>query len=375
MIVLNSEAGNFIISRGKKYSYFAGNNYLGLAGNPEAREAAINAITKYGNSFSASRQTTGTSSLHIELESQLSSFKEREDTVTFASGYLGNTVLLDILKERYSSVLMDEYSHPSIVSGIPSTIKNVARYNHLDTNHLETLLHEGIMTRPLIITDGIFALTGEIAPLDKIYSLAIRYEGVVIVDDAHSTGVLGRKGKGTTEYFNLEGAENLYQSETLSKALGSYGGFISSNREIIDSIRRKSPVYQASTSLPPSVVAAGTASLKIMVKSPELRIRLLEMAGIIRKEITGMDFLTTQDKTQIIPVLMPSPEAASDLSAYLEENGIIVPSMNYPSMRDCSLLRIAVSAGHTDDQIEKLLKTMKNWKINNGKAYDQKNAH
>jgi 7-keto-8-aminopelargonate synthetase-like enzyme len=369
MVILDSEIGNYVICRGKRYSYFAGNNYLGLASNPQVKEASIRSIEKYGVSFSASRQTTGTSEIHIELEKELSAFKQKDDSAIFASGYLGNSILLEILNAGYSAIFLDQFAHPSISGGIPKETPIVYRFNHLDTGDLEQLLEANKQFRPLIITDGVFALTGEIAPLDRINLLAKKYKAILVVDDAHSTGILGANGRGTPEHFGLAGAEDIYQSETMSKALGSYGGFISAGTEIINHIREKSAVYQASTSLPPSVVAAGMASLKIIREHPEMRIRLLEMAEILRKEIIRLGFRTTSDNTPIIPVILPDSESANDLSAYLETCGIIVPVMNYPGMQVNSLLRIAVSAIHTFTQIELLLDTLKKWKYNYGKAY------
>jgi len=369
MILSGSEPGNFIISGGKRYSYFAGNNYLGLANHPAVKAAAINSIKDFGTSFSASRQTTGTSSLHLQLEKELSDFKEKEDSVIFASGYLGNRILLHALRERYSAIFMDEYSHPSISDGIPNEMIGLFRYNHLDAEHLETLLQQFKTSKPLIITDGVFALTGEIAPLDRIYQVATRHNSLLVVDDAHSTGVLGKKGKGTPEYFNLDKTAGIYQSDTLSKALGSYGGFISAEKDLVDLIRKESPVYKASTSLPPPVVAAALESLKIVTGNPELRVRLLELAGIIRRELISMGFNTSQSNTQIIPLIMPSLDAASDLSAFLRGNNIIVPVMDYPVLQKNSMLRIAVSAVHTINQIDDLLEKMKKWKMNYGKAY------
>ncbi len=370
MILSDSEPGNFVLSGGERYSYFAGNNYLGLANHPAVKEAAINSIKNFGTGFSASRQTTGTSTLHLQLEMQLSAFKEKEDSVIFASGYLGNRILLRALRDRYTAIFMDEYSHPSISDGIPHEMISLFRYNHLDTDHLETLLEQFKTAKPLIITDGVFALTGEIAPLDKIYPVALRHNSLLVVDDAHSTGVLGKKGKGTPEYFNLDKTAGIYQSDTLSKALGSYGGFISADKDLIDLIRKESPVYRASTSLPPPVVAAGLESLKILTGSPELRVRLLELAVIIRRELISMGFNTSQSKTQIIPLIMPSVQAASDLSAFLRENNIIVPVIDYPLLQKNSMLRIAVSAVHTINQIDDLLEKLKKWKMHYGKAYN-----
>lgn len=283
MTLLNSGIGNYILSNGKKYSYFAGNNYLGLANHPDIKKAAIQSIKKYGVNFSASRQTTGTADIHLALERNLASFKEKQDAVIFASGYLGNRILLDILKGKYSSVFIDELAHPSIVESIPKDITAIHYYEHCSPDHLGKLLNDLRSGTPLIITDGVFALTGEIAPLDKIYPLVEKHKGILVVDDAHSTGILGETGKGTPEHFRLPDSGSIFQSETMSKALGSYGGFITGNNELTSSIREKSAIYQASTALPPPLVAAGLASLKIIQANPEIRVRLLEKARLDKK--------------------------------------------------------------------------------------------
>ena len=362
MIVLNSGIGNYVQSNGKKYSYFGGNNYLGLANHPVVKAAAIQSIQTYGVNFSASRRTTGTADIHLELEKQLSVFKAKQDAVVFASGYQGNGILLEILKNRYSAVFMDLFAHPSITGSVPRDIANMRYYNHCDADHLETLLHQHRESLPLVITDGIFALTGEIAPLDKIYPLVEKYNGILIVDDAHSTGILGENGRGTPEHFNMAGAENIYQTETMSKALGGYGGFISGSLECTELIREKSTIYQASTALPPPIVSAGLASLRLIMEKPEMRIKLLEMAGELRQRIIGLGFRTTPDNTPIIPVMLTDLTRAKDLSLFMESNGIIVPFINYPVRQEKYLLRIAVSITHTVDQIEELVDNLTKWK-------------
>jgi 7-keto-8-aminopelargonate synthetase-like enzyme len=366
MKLLNSGIGNYVRSNGRKYTFFAGNNYLGLANHPDVKAASIKAVRKYGVNLSASRHTTGTSEIHLELEKQLSVFKEKEDSIVFASGYQGNGILLEILKTRYSAIFIDQYAHPSITGSIPKEISITEYYSHCDPNNLEQLLIKHKGCRPLIITDGIFALTGEIAPLDKIYSLAKAHNAILIVDDAHSTGILGKTGKGTPEHFNLHKTENIYQSETMSKALGGYGGFISGSREFINSIREKSSTYQASTALPPPIVGAGLASLKIITNDPGLRIRLLDMAGELRKEILRMGFLTTSDGTPIIPIMLSTLARAKDLSLFMENNGIIVPFINYPIKQEKFIVRITVSVNHTTGQAGKLLEILKKWKDKNG---------
>ena len=362
MPLLNSGVGNFIYSDGKRYSYFAGNNYLGLASHPEVIEATIRAVKKYGVNFSASRLTTGTADIHLDLERELSLFKGMEDAVIYASGYQGNGIMLESFRNRYSEVYMDQLSHPSIVRNIPREIAKVSFYNHLDAGHLESLLATSRAARPMIITDGIFALTGEIAPLGMIHSVAEKRNAILIVDDAHSTGILGKTGQGTPEFFNLQGKTNIYQTETMSKALGSYGGFIAGTRETTASIRRGSSAYQASTALPPAIVAASIAALGIIKRNPDLHIRLLEKASDLRKSIRLLGYLTTEDNTPIIPLMFESPDDARDLALFLEGNGIIVPFIHYPVRTETYIVRIAVSVNHTNEQTEELLDMLKKWK-------------
>lgn len=362
MTILNSGVGNYVLSRGRKFSYFGGNNYLGLANHPEVKEAAIRAIEKYGVNFSASRRTTGTADLHLELEKKLALFKGEEDAVIFASGFLGNSILLETMRTSFTAVFTDTLAHPSIKGGIPADISEKQYFRHSDVRHLEELLAAFPGENPLIITDGVFALTGEIAPLDELFKTAQKHNCILIVDDAHSTGVLGKTGKGTPEHFHFSGSRNLYQTETMSKALGSYGGFIAGSRELTDSIREGSKIYQSSTALPPPVVAAGIASLEIIDKNPVIRTNLLEMAAMLREEIRLLGFQTSPGETPIIPVMFDTSESAGNLSLYLEEKGIIVPYMNYPVRQDKYLLRIAITAEHTYDQIAGLLKNLTNWK-------------
>ncbi len=366
MFILESGAGNYIAFRGRKYSYFAGNNYLGLAGHPLVKEASIRSIEQYGVNFSASRQTTGTAAIHLELERQLCEFKGKQDSAIFASGYLGNKILLQVLRNEYSAVIADASAHPSIRDGMPAGMNRLMYYDHGKTSHLEVLLRRNKRYRPLIITDGLFALTGEIAPLDQIMNLAEKYKAIVIVDDAHATGILGDHGRGTPDYFHLEGAVNLHQTETMSKALGAYGGFISGSEELIRSIRKGSTVYQASTALPPPVVSAACASLKIMRENPGMRLNLLDIAKEVRAGVSGLGFRTTTDDTPIIPVMFRSIDKARALSAFLEANRYIVPCIEYPAKTEMSLVRITVCINHIKEQTGGLLELLKIWRDRNG---------
>lgn len=363
---MNGEIGNYIEVSNKKYSFFAGNNYLGLAGHPSIKMAAKTSIDQYGLNFAAARHTTGTSDIHLELEKELSEFKDEEDSVVFASGYMGNGILLQVLKERYTTVFMDESSHPSILDGIPRDIRNIHLYRHGDMQHLEDLLIKHRNHPALVITEGVCSLTGEVNPIDEIYALATKYKFILIVDDAHATGVLGESGKGTPEYFNLLHAPDMYQTETLSKALGVYGGFISSSQEIINLIRERSTTCLGSTSLPPPLVSAACASVRMVRQQPQLRPVLYEKAGTIRRGVTGSGYHTNHAPTPIIPLFFGSIDQARSLSLYLEKNGIIAPCISYPVKMDQFIVRITVSVNHTPDQIEELLETLKKWKLPHG---------
>lgn len=361
MILPDDEIDSCITLENSRYSYFAGNNYLGLANHPDLVKAACEALQKYGVNFSASRQTTGTSVIHLELEKLLANFKEQEDAVVFATGYLGNRLLLDALRDRYTAVFADSQAHPSIRDGIPKDISSLGFYDHCNPGHLEDLLKKNRRNRPLIITDGIFALTGEIAPLREIYSVAQKYKALIVVDDAHATGVLGQSGKGTPEHFGLERAENVFQSETMSKALGVYGGFIAASREVVCKIRTRSSFYGASTALPPSLVAAGCASVKYISEHPGLRIKVRENAQMVRDGVLNLGFDTPGGITPIIPVFFQDQKKARNLSSFLKENHIIAPAADYPVKADKYIVRITVSANHTKEQIENLLSILKKW--------------
>ncbi len=366
MITLNSGIGNYISLKNKKYSYFAGNDYLGLANHPEVVKEAVCALLKYGVNFSASRKTTGTSDIHLELEQLLSEFKSQEDAIVFVSGYMGNKLLLESLKDQYSVVFADSMAHSSITDGIPNGFSNVSFYNHCDPDHLEKLLKGSVNQRPLIITDGIFALTGEISPIDQIYPLVEKYNGIIIIDDAHATGILGTNGRGTPEHFNLGNAPDIYQSETMSKALGSYGGFLSGRKKFVQGIRNKSSFYGASTALPPAIVAAACSSIKLIRNNPQLREKLIENSELLRNGIQEMGFDTSGKNTPIIPIYFRDKQSAQSLSTWLEDNFIIAPSITYPAKMDKFIVRITVSSIHSVDQIENLLTELKRWRDKHG---------
>jgi len=362
MLVLESGVGNYICSEGIQYSCFAGNNYLGLANHPDLVEAAIEGTKKFGLNFSASRQTTGTAEIHLELEKLLAGFKQREDAVVYASGYLGNKILLHILREEYDAIFADQSAHSSILDGMPTDIAGTYFYEHCNADSLITLIQKTNSKKPLVITDGIFALTGEIAPLDKIYPVIENSNGLLIVDDAHATGVLGENGRGTPEYFHLADAPRIFQTETMSKAIGVYGGFIAASKEVTQRIREKSPAYGASTALPPPLVSAATAAIKLITRCPQLREQMLLNATRIREGINQLGFRTSESCSPIIPILFHKQCDASNLSDFLKTHHIIAPFVSYPVKTVQFIVRITVSAAHTNQQINELLTVLEKWR-------------
>ena len=365
-MILDSEVSNYIHIAGKRYSNFSGNDYLGLSSHPLVKKAAADAIEAFGLNTSASRQTTGTTKAHLELERELADFKEKEDAVVFASGYMGNQMLLRALGNSYDAVFVDEFAHPSILDGIPVFLRQIHAYKHCDPTNLEDLLEKHKDKKPLVVSDGIFPLTGAVAPLGDMYLLVKKYGATLVVDDAHATGVLGEKGTGTPEFFRLHREEDIYQTDTMSKAFGVYGGYISAGRRIINRVRKESTIYQASTALPPPLVAAAYASTRILRQTPGLRQTLLRNARDLRTKLLELDFQTTQGPAPIIPIFFSSPEKARSLSEYLKDHGIIVPFISYPVNMDRFIARITVTANHTADQIAEFLMYLKQWRSAHG---------
>ena len=362
MLTMESFSGNTIQSEGHQYSYFAGNNYLGLANHPKLIRAANEGIRDFGLNFAASRQTTGTSTIHLELEELLARFKQQDDAIVYASGYLGNKILLHALRGEYDAIFADQSAHSSILDGFPSDISEIYFYEHLNSKDLEYLINKHKSVKPLVITDGIFALTGEISPLDQIYPIVEKYNGLLVIDDAHATGVLGENGKGTPEHFQLDDAPRIFQTETMSKAIGVYGGFISANKAVIQNIRDNSHVYGASTALPPPMVAAACAAIKIITNEPERREKMLMNALKIREEVKDLGYNTTDSIAPIIPLMFDNQNDASGLSDYLKTKGIIAPFVTYPVKTVQYIVRITVSATHTEQQINELLNVLGGWK-------------
>ncbi len=348
-----SAAGPRVIYEGREMLMLASNNYLGLANDPRLKEAAISAIKRYGTGSSGSRLTTGNLIIHRQLEEALAQFKSTEDALLFSSGYMANIGTLAALGQKGSVIFSDELNHASIIDGCRLSQAKVKIYRHNDLNHLEALLSENdSCSGRLIVTDGVFSMDGDMAPLPEIAQLAQHYGAMVMVDDAHGTGVLGKKGAGTVEYFGLGEAVDI-QVGTLSKALGGEGGFVAGKKVLIDYLRNLARSFIFSTAPSPGVVGAALASLEIVREEPERRTRLYQNARCLRQKLSGTGLKLVSGETQIIAILIGSAATALALSQKLEEHGVFVPAIRPPSVPEgMSRLRVTVMSEHTPADLE-----------------------
>jgi len=354
-VVLEGPVGARMRVNGRELLYFGGTNYLGLAGRPELARGAIEAVAAYGTSFSASRQTSGTGVLHLELERRLAEFKGAEDACIYASGYLGNQILLSALCRPEDVVICDEWAHPSIVEGVPRSVRDVRFYPHRDLEALARMIRS--TRHGVIAVNGVEPGTGEIAPLAELIELLPEDRFRLIVDDCHGTGVLGEHGRGTPEHVGVSSA-SLYQTETMSKALGSFGGFVAGSAELCTRLRDTAS-YIGSTPLPPAVLGASLAAVEIAMHEPQLRERMRQNARYAAGKLQALGYEVSFDGAPILFIRGIDEDRAELIHSQLYEQGILVPFVHYPTAESEGRLRLAVSAMHTAEDIDRLSAAMK----------------
>ena len=354
---------------------FASNNYLSIANHPEVKEAVINAITKFGLGTGASRWMAGTCELHKRLENKIARFKGFDEAIIFSSGTLANMgaisqlvkpALLPVLVSRGNdvfgknkiAVFFDEANHASLYDAyklVKGKDVKFYLYKRCDPESLETKLKKSKESCKLIITDGIFSDMGNIAPLKEIYKLAKEYDCILVVDDAHSTGVLGKHGKGTFEYWGLDEIyddENIVVTGTFSKAVGSEGGFVTGHKKMVR-LLRTARQYIFNTAMPPAIAAGSLKSLEIIEREPERREKLHQKCDYLRQKIAenGYDYLGSP--SQIIPILVGNEDKAEKISEILANEGIYVPCFKYPAVpRNKAIFRLSLMYDHTREQID-----------------------
>lgn len=355
---LESGSKNRIMINGKEYINFGSNNYLGMTTHPEVIEAGIKAMEKYGIGSGSVRVLGGTMDLHNELEQKLAKFKSGEDCVVFATGYSSNVGVVSCIADMTDELIVDEKSHASLIDGSILSKAKIVPFRHNNMKDLERILNKNKALSKLIITDGVFSMDGDIAPLDKIYKLGEEYNTPVLVDDAHATGVIGKNGRGTASHFGLEGKIALNVG-TLSKALGNIGGFVVSDKNIIHYLKHSSRAFLFSTSLPPAICATTIKAIDILERDDSLLKSLWDNINFVKKELLSLGFDLGLTETAIIPIVIKDDLKTQDFIKLLDSDKIFVNPVIYPAVRKKeSRARISIMATHTRLDLEILIESL-----------------
>ncbi len=343
---------------GRRLLNFCANNYLGLANHPRMRQAAQEAIKEYGVGPGAVRTIAGTMSLHTELERRLAEFKHADACITFQSGFTANLGAIPALVGRGDVIFSDELNHASIIDGCRLSRAQVVRYAHADVDDLRQKIAETTdYRRAMIITDGVFSMDGDVAPLDKIADVAEENDFLLMVDDAHGEGVLGEGGRGIVHHFDLQGRVDV-EVGTLSKAFGVVGGMVSGNKDIVEWLRQRGRPFLFSSAMTVPDVAACIEAVDILEESTELVDRLWNNAHVFRQGMKKMGFDTGDSQTPIVPVMLGEAPLAQNFSRRLFEEGVFAMAIGYPTVpQGKARIRVMNSAAHSPDDIEQALET------------------
>ncbi len=352
---LESPQDSEVVVNGRRVIMIGSNNYLGLTNHPRVKEAAIKAIEKFGSGCAGSRFLNGNLEMHEELESKLARFFRKEAALVFATGYQTNLGSISALLGRTDVAIIDKYDHASIIDGCRLSFGQVKKYRHNDMKDLERVLEATKNKGKLIIVDGIFSMEGDIADLPNIVKLAKAYGARVMVDDAHSIGVLGAGGRGTAEHFGLEDQVDLIMG-TYSKSLAAIGGFVAGSTEVIDFIKHIGRSMIFSASLPPALVASVSAALDIIEEQPQLRTQLWKNTHKMLKSYKELGYDTGISETPVIPIIIKDSMKTYEMCKLLFENGVFVNPVVSPAVPPGrELLRTSYMATHTDEQLDRVL--------------------
>jgi glycine C-acetyltransferase len=363
--VMSSAQGPIVSVDEERQISLASNDYLGLTHHPRIKAAAIQAIHDYGAGSGAVRTIAGTMTIHEELERELADFKGTAATLTFQSGFSANTGVIPVLTGEQDLIVSDELNHASIIDGMRLSKAPRKIYRHGDVAHLREIL-DGAVEKGregtglpyrliLVVTDGVFSMDGDIAPLPGIVEAAESANAAVFVDDAHASGVLGRDGRGSVDHFGLHGRVAI-QVGTLSKAVGALGGYVAGSQDLRDILIQRARPFLFSTSHPPSVVAACREAIRVMQDEPELHQRLWANTKRFKAELTRLGFDTGHSETPITPVMMGDAETAGRFSQRLFEEGVFAQPVVFPTVAiDKARIRTIVTAAHADAQLDRAL--------------------
>ena len=343
---------------GRSLLNFCANNYLGLANHPRLRMAAHKAVEEFGVGPGAVRTIAGTMSLHLELEQALAEFKRAEGCISFQSGFSANLATIPALVGRGDIIFSDELNHASIIDGCRLSRAQVVRYKHTDPDDLARKIAEVTeYNRRLIITDGVFSMDGDIAPLDKISDIAQEHDIMLMVDDAHGEGVLGEGGRGIVDHFGLHGRVDV-EVGTLSKAFGVVGGLVAGKKVIIDWLRQRGRPFLFSSAMTVPDTAACLEAVKILSESTDNVDKLWSNAKIFNNGMKDLGFDTGNTQTPIVPVMLGEAPLAQDFSRRLFENGVFAMSIGFPTVpRGKARIRVMNSAAHSQSDLETALDT------------------
>jgi 8-amino-7-oxononanoate synthase len=348
-----------VLVEGKAFINFSSNNYLGLSNHPALKKAAAQAIEKYGCGGTSSRLIAGTFEIHAELETRLAAFKGKERALVFPSGFAANIGLIPVLAGPGDCVIMDRLNHASLWDAVKLSKARVFVYDHLDMGSLEKVLKRAARyKRRLVITDSLFSMDGDIAPLYDLADLCKSYDAISMIDEAHATGVFGKNGSGLAESFDVTDKIDIIMG-TLSKALGSQGGFVCSSGAFVEYLINKSRSFIYTTSLSPACAGAAIAAIDLIMNEPQRRSTLLKNSGLFLDGIKTLGYDTLKCESQIIPLVVGSNKKAMELSAKLYKAGILAPAIRPPTVEEGKCrLRFSLTSEHTIDDIKILLEAI-----------------
>ena len=356
-VIVKPQSTEIEVSTGENVLNFCANNYLGLSSHPEVVQAAKDALDSHGFGMSSVRFICGTQDIHKTLEKKISSFLSTEDTILYAAAFDANGGLFEPIFGKEDAIISDSLNHASIIDGVRLCKAVRYRYQNNDMKDLESKLIESQSQRNrVIVTDGVFSMDGYIAQLDKICDLAEKYDALVMVDDCHSTGFIGKTGRGTHEHCDVVGRVDIITG-TLGKALGgAMGGFTSGRKEIIEMLRQKSRPYLFSNSLAPSIVGSGIKVLEILENSTDLRDILEDNTKYFRQRMSDSGFDIKEGTHPIVPVMLYDARLASTMADKLLDEGIYVIGFSFPVVpKDQARIRVQISAAHSQEDLDRAI--------------------
>jgi len=343
----------WITMEGRRLLNLSSNNYLGLANSRLLREEAGEWLQRFGASASASRLIVGNLSLHQTVEDKIAAFQGTEAAILYNTGYMANVGVISALMNKGDYILSDKLNHASIIDGIILSGAEFRRYPHADLNRLEYLLQKGsARNRKLIVTDSVFSVDGDIAPLKEIVELKERFGAILMIDEAHGGGVFGENRRGVAEMLRVEEGVEVHMG-TFSKAFGSYGAYVCGSRKLVNYLINRSRPFIYSTSLPPAVLGANLAAIRVVAEMPELSQRVLENAAYLRQNLIRLGFNTLASASQIIPVLVEDNQKAVEFASMLLRKGVMAVAIRPPTVPPrTARLRLSVTAEHKCEDLD-----------------------